>query len=120
MLHINNNEQTTLYVTATERMTFTAVSVTLNLSRNNQDDDFVIDLGNDQSSYPDRYNQYTFNAVDFGFESKGDYQFNYKIVASDAEDNSETVEQGICYVHVLESTNIFTQHDTDNIFKQPN
>lgn len=119
MLHLTQNSYNTIIVTATERLTFNVIDgYYIVLSRNNVDEQ-TITLGDEQSGYTERYNKFTFELPDLGFTTKGNVQFNYKIIAVDNNDNSEVLEQGFCYVYVLEDTSIFTQRDSTNIFIQP-
>lgn len=76
----------------------------------------TIALGNDLSSFPERFNLFNvaYTETNFGFTEKGVNFFDYKLLA-----NSELVEVGICKVHVNENTSTFTSYEgTNNIFKQ--
>lgn len=118
MIHIEQGVSNTIILTLKERLTFTAVSFQLSLTRNNAVEK-VINLGSDTSSFPDRYNKFVINSTNssFGITEKGNYEYTYIVTAYDSGNNSEVVEQGICFVWVNENVNLYTQRQSNNEFK---
>lgn len=118
MIFLEQGISNTILLTLNERLTISAVSYTMTLTRNNSEE-FSINLGTDLSSYPERFNKFTLTSGQcaFGINNKGRYEYTYVVTAYDSGNNSEVVEQGICFIYVHKDTTIFKQHDTNNEFK---
>jgi hypothetical protein len=120
VIHLTKGIDNTIYFTGKERVTITGdYSYQIVLSRNNED--VYVITGDDISPYPNRYNCIIATSELYQFSevtTKGDYEYTYKILAVDNDDNSEQVETGYCFLHVLEDSPIFTQRESTSIFKQ--